>query len=264
MNTQHYIATLAGLTMVIGAALADEAPVTPTAAGTASPAPPAPVRRSATRAPHWAYQAVRHQEPPAVAKKDWVLTPIDAFVLAKLEAAKLTPSADADRATFARRATLDVLGVIPQPEDVAAFVADRSPDAYEKFIDSLLSSEQYGVRQARRWLDLARYADSTGFEGDQTRAAMYRYRDYVVDAFNSNKPFDEFVKEQIAGDEIVSDNQEALIATGFMALYPDNRNSRDLIQRKYQITTDITDTVGAPRRRGRGRRGLCLGGRRSR
>jgi hypothetical protein len=246
MNTQNYIATLAGLTIAIGAALADEAPVTSTTASTASPAPPvpAPVRRVAAREPHWAYQAVRHQEAPAVAKKDWVLTPIDAFVLAKLEAAKLTPSPDADRATFARRATLDVLGVIPSPEAVAAFVADRSPEAYAKFVDGLLSSPQYGVRQARRWLDLARYADSTGFEGDQTRAAMYRYRDYVVDAFNSNKPFDEFVKEQIAGDEIVSDNQEALIATGFMALYPDNRNSRDLIQRKYQITTDITDTVG--------------------
>ena len=247
MRTNALAATLLGFTATatLGMALADEAGVVSTAVTPpATAAPPPPVRRVATRARHWAYQPVRHYETPAVNSRAWARTPIDAFVLAKLEAANLAPSPNADRATFARRASLDVLGVIPSPEQVEAFVKDRSPDAYEKLIDRLLASDQYGVRQARRWLDLARYADSTGFEGDQTRAAMYRYRDYVVDAFNANKPFDEFVKEQVAGDEIVADDQEALIATGFLALYPDNRNSRDLIQRKYQIATDITDTVG--------------------
>jgi hypothetical protein len=173
-----------------------------------------------------------------------VRTPIDAFVLQKLEASHLKPSPDADRAAFIRRATLDVWGLIPSPEEVKAFVADRSPDAYDKLVDRLLASPRYGERQARRWLDLARYADSTGFEGDQTRPNMWRYRDYVIDAFNQDKPFDLFVKEQIAGDELAPKDPRSLIATGFLAGYPDNRNSRDMIERKYQITTDMTDTVG--------------------
>ncbi|HXU92345.1 MAG TPA: DUF1549 and DUF1553 domain-containing protein, partial [Gallionella sp.] len=142
------------------------------------------------------------------------------------------------------RATLDAWGVIPTPEEVQAFVADRSPDAYEKLVDRLLASKHYGERQARRWLDLARYADSTGFQNDTTRPNMWRYRDYVIEAFNENKPFDRFVKEQLAGDEIAPDDPKALIATGFLLGYPDNYNSRDLIQRKYQITTDMVDTTG--------------------
>jgi hypothetical protein len=242
MRKNAIIAALLGFTATLGVSLADEPAATTAAAGDA--APKAPARRASTKAPHWAYEPVRHVEAPAVRNPAWVRTPIDAFVLAKLDAADLSPSGSADRATFIRRATLDVWGVIPSPEEVDAFVKDRSPGAYEKLVDRLLASPQYGVRQARRWLDLARYADSTGFEGDQTRPAMYRYRDYVVDAFNADKPFDEFIKEQLAGDEIAPDDQQALIATGFMAAYPDNRNSRDLIQRKYQITTDITDTVG--------------------
>lgn len=201
-------------------------------------------RRLAARAPHWAYQPVQRPTVPTVQQKDWPITPIDAFVLAKLEEAGIEPSPDADRATFIRRASLDVLGVIPSPEEVEAFVNDTSPDAYERLVDRLLASPGYGVRQARRWLDLARYADSTGFQGDQTRADMWRYRDYVVDAFNEDKPFDLFIKEQLAGDELAPDDPEALIATGFMAGYPDNRNSRDLLGRKYEITTDIVDTVG--------------------
>jgi hypothetical protein len=234
------------------AAIADEQTATvaanaPTAAVTeAAVATTAPqARRPSTRPPHWAYEAVTRPDVPKVEHARWVRTPIDAFVLAKLEAAGVEPSADADRATFIRRATLDVWGVIPSPEDVDAFVKDRSPDAYEKLVDRLLASPQYGVRQARRWLDLARYADSTGFQGDQTRPNMWRYRDYVVDSFNADKPYDQFVKEQLAGDEIAPDSSESLIATGFLANYPDNRNSRDMVQRKYQITTDITDTVGS-------------------
>jgi hypothetical protein len=134
--------------------------------------------------------------------------------------------------------------LVPTPEEVTAFVNDTSPDAYEKLVDRLLASPRYGERQARRWLDLVRYADSAGFEGDQTRPNIYRYRDYVINSFNTDKPYSRFLEEQIAGDEFAPGNQEALTATGFLALYPDNNNSRDLIQRKYQITTDITDTVG--------------------
>ncbi len=234
LNVRLAILLSAAAATVTVAAMADDQPL---ASATAA-APRRAVK------PHWAYEPVAAQAVPNVRNREWVRTPIDAFVLAKLEAANLEPAANADRATFIRRATLDVLGIIPTPEEVDAFVRDRSPGAYEKLVDRLLASEQYGVRQARRWLDLARYADSTGFQGDQTRQNMWRYRDYVVDAFNADKPFDEFIKQQLAGDELAPNDPESLIATGFLAGYPDNRNSRDMVQRKYQITTDITDTVG--------------------
>lgn len=226
-----YLAVLWSLTTVI--AVADDKP-----AADASKAP------RAAPAKLWSWQPVQHPSEPQVKQKSWVRTPIDAFVLARLESKGVKPSPDADRATFIRRATLDAWGVIPSPEEVKAFVADRSPDAYEKLVDRLLSSSRYGERQARRWLDLARYADSTGFQNDTTRPNMWRYRDYVINAFNQDKPYDRFIKEQLAGDEIAPDDQNALIATGFLIGYPDNYNSRDLVQRKYQIETDMTDTVG--------------------
>ncbi|WP_245276413.1 DUF1549 and DUF1553 domain-containing protein [Methylocapsa aurea] len=198
---------------------------------------------AASRLPY-GWQPLQRAAEPSVKQRDWVRTPIDAFILAKLEAKELKPSADADRGAFVRRATLDAWGLIPTPEEVAAFVNDGSPDAYEKLVDRLLASPHYGERQARRWLDLARYADSAGFQTDQTRANMWRYRDYVINAFNQDKPYSRFIQEQLAGDELVPGNQDVLVATGFLTGYPDNYNSRDLVQRKYQITTDITDTVG--------------------
>ncbi|WP_400766053.1 DUF1549 and DUF1553 domain-containing protein [Methylosinus sporium] len=203
-----------------------------------------PARSSAASRPHWAYQPVQRPAIPEVERKAWVRSPIDAFLLAKIEAAKLSPSQDADRSAFIRRATLDVLGLIPEPEEVAAFVNDASPDAYEKLVDRLLASPRYGERQARRWLDLARYADSAGFQNDVTRPNFFRYRDYVVQSFNEDKPYSRFIQEQIAADEIAPGDQKALVATGFLASYTDNPNARDLIGRKYQITTDITDTIG--------------------
>ena len=192
----------------------------------------------------WAYQPVKAPELPAVKQGKWVRTPIDAFVLARLEEKGIKPSPEADRSTFIRRATLDAWGLLPTPEEVKAFVNDKSPNAYEKLVDRLLASHHFGERQARRWLDLARYADSSGFQNDATRPNNWRYRDYVIKAFNEDKPFDRFIKEQVAGDELWPDSQEARIATGFLGGYPDNANSRDLVQRKYQITTDITDTIG--------------------
>jgi len=195
--------------------------------------------------PHWSYQPVQNPPVPAVTQTSWVRRPIDAFVLRAIEARALTPSPDADRAAFIRRATLDVWGVIPTPEEVSAFVNDAAPDAYEKLVDRLLASPRYGERQARRWLDLARYADSAGFQGDETRPNFYRYRDYVINAFNGDKPFSRFVQEQIAGDELAPGDQDALIATGFLVSFPENVNARDLVLRKYQVATDITDTVGS-------------------
>ncbi|SEQ16602.1 Protein of unknown function [Solimonas aquatica] len=215
------------------------------AALAADEAPAAKAATASAAKTWWSYEPVQAPAAPAVKNRQWLRTPIDAFVLARLEEQKLKPSRDADRATYIRRATLDTLGYIPRPEEVQDFVNDRSPDAYEKLVDRLLSSPHYGERQARRWLDYARYADSTGFQNDQTRPNIWRYRDYVINAFNSDKPYDQFVREQIAGDELYNgSNKDALAATGFLANYPDNYNSRDLIQRKYQITTDMVDTVG--------------------
>lgn len=211
--------------------------------GAATEEKPRAVSRSAS-ASEWAYQPVRSPEVPSVQHSKWVRSPIDAFVLAKLEEKGIKPSPEADRATYIRRATLDAWGLLPTPEEVKAFVNDRSPDAYEKLVDRLLSSHHFGERQARRWLDLARYADSSGFQNDQTRPNNWRYRDYVINAFNQDKPFDRFIKEQVAGDELFPGSQEALVATGLLAGYPDNANSRDLVQRKYQIETDVTDLVG--------------------
>jgi hypothetical protein len=239
------IATL--LTTASMAALAaagDDKSAAPPAVQPAQAAPQTDAAAKPAPKPLWSWQPVQAQFLPVVAKKEWVRTPLDAFVLGKIEAKGLAPSPDVDRATFIRRATLDVWGVIPTPEEVSAFVGDTSPDAYEKLVDRLLASPRYGERQARLWLDLARYADSSGFQNDSTRPNFFRYRDYVINAFNENKPYSRFIQEQIAGDEIAPNDQNVRIATGFLAGYPDNSNSRDLVQRKYQITTDIVDTVG--------------------
>jgi hypothetical protein len=215
---------------------ADEVKPVAAKAAVATPAP------AASKA--WAYSPVQTPAVPKVKNSKWVRSPVDAFVLAKLENAGLKPSPETDRGTYIRRATLDAWGILPTVEEVKAFENDKSPNAYEKLVDRLLASPHFGERQARRWLDLARYADSAGFQNDQTRPNNYRYRDYVINAFNQDKPFDRFVREQIAGDELYPDSQEAKIATGLLAGYPDNYNSRDLVQRKYQITTDMVDVVG--------------------
>ncbi len=192
----------------------------------------------------WAYQSVQRPEIPAVKDSKWVRTPLDNFVLARIEEAGLTPAKEADRATFIRRATLDTWGLLPTPEEVHAFEKDRSKDAYEKLVDRLLASPRYGERWGRRWLDQARYADSDGYNADGTRPNIWRYRDYVIDAFNQDKPYDRFVKEQLAGDEIWPEVRESLIATGFLRSFPDEINARDLNLKKQEVANDLTDTVG--------------------
>src|SRR5688500_4354879 len=205
-------------------------------------ASPAPAERAAVRP--WAYQPVERPALPAVQHEKWVRTPVDGFVLAKLEAAGLTPSPDADRATFIRRATLDTWGLLPTPEEVRAFEKDRSKDAYEKLVERLLASARYGERWGRRWLDQSRYADSDGYNADGTRPNIWRYRDYVIKAFNDDKPYDRFVREQLAGDELWPTEHEALIATGFLRNFPDEINARDLNLKKQEVANDLTDTVG--------------------
>ena len=240
---------LAGLTTAASAADGAATPSLPlnhpsiaaAAAGVLAAATPV----SAAVARVWQYSPVQSPAAPAVKARAWVRTPLDAFVLAKLEAKGIAPSPDADRATFIRRATLDAWGIIPTPDEVKAFVDDRSPKAYDKLVDRLLASPHYGERQGRRWLDLTRYADSDGYNNDGTRPNIWRYRDYVIAAFNQDKPFDQFVKEQVAGDELWPDRNEALVATGFLRNFPDEINARDLNLKKQEVANDLTDTVSS-------------------
>src|SRR5215813_5665537 len=169
----------------------------------------------------WAFQPPRRSPEPRVSHPGRGANPIDAFLLSKMKAKGLKPSPRADRRTLIRRAYLDLTGLPPGPEEVEAFVKDSSPGAWERLIDRLLASPHYGERWARHWLDLVRYADSGGFEFDVDRPDAWRYRDYVVKAFNDDKPYDQFIREQLAGDEYAQDSQEAMIATGFLRLGPE-------------------------------------------
>ena len=174
--------------------------------------PPAPAEIKNRN--HWSFQPVQRHPLPKVQRSDWGRHEIDAFVLARLEAEGLTPSSEADRVTLIRRLSLDLLGLPPSPAQVQAFVADPAPDAYERLVDQLLSSPHYGERMARQWLDLARYADSNGFTRDQPRL-IWKYRNWVIEAFNQNMPFDQFTIEQMAGDMLPNATPDQKIATGF-------------------------------------------------
>jgi mono/diheme cytochrome c family protein len=164
---------------------------------------------------HWAFIAPVRPPTPAVSRKSWVRTPIDAFILARLDKEGLRPSPEADRATLLRRLSLDLIGLPPSLEEIDAFLADKSPKAYEKQVERLLASPHYGERWARIWLDAARYADSNGYEKDAPRFVWF-YRDWVINAFNHDLPYNQFVIEQIAGDMLPNATQQQLVATGFL------------------------------------------------
>ena len=168
----------------------------------------------------WALQKLKRPEPPAVKNKNWVRNPIDSFVLAALEARGLRPTPPADKATLLRRVTFDLIGLPPTPEEIDAFLKDESPDAYEKVVDRLLASPHYGERWARHWLDVARFSESQGFEYDRIRDHAWRYRDYVVQSLNDDKPYPQFVKEQIAGDVLEPVTADGIVATGFLTAGP--------------------------------------------
>ncbi|WZO97658.1 PSD1 and planctomycete cytochrome C domain-containing protein [Isosphaeraceae bacterium EP7] len=166
---------------------------------------------------HWAFQPLVRGERPEVRDLAWCRTPIDRFIAAKLDAAGLTPSPEVDRRRLIRRATFDLTGLPPTPDEIAAFLADARPDAYDHLIDRLLESPRYGERWARHWLDLARYAESHGFEHDYDRPTAYTYRDFLIEALNADLPYDTFVRWQLAGDELAPESNLALKATGFLA-----------------------------------------------
>lgn len=164
---------------------------------------------------HWAYVPPQRPALPRVKNKAWVRNSIDAFVVARLEKEGLAPSPEADKATLIRRLYLDLLGLPPTPAQVDAFLADTSSDAYDKVVSQLLNSPHYGERWGRHWLDAARYADSDGYEKDKS-PPMWFYRDWVVNAFNRDLPYNQFLRDQLAGDQVPQATQDQIVATGFL------------------------------------------------
>src|SRR5712692_255007 len=192
----------------------------------------------------WSLQPVHKSAVPAVKNRAWVKTPVDAFVLSKLEAENLQPNARADKLTLLRRASIDMTGLQPTQEEIQQFLADTSPNAWEKVVDRLLASPAYGERWARHWLDVVRYADSNGFKADETRPNIWRYRDYVINAFNADKPYDRFLREQIAGDELYPGDPEALVAMGLNRNWTDETNAAGLFTRRQETLDDMTAITG--------------------
>ncbi|MEA3210140.1 MAG: hypothetical protein QOE70_3197 [Chthoniobacter sp.] len=192
---------------------------------------------------HWAFQPIQRPAPPATREPQRVSNPIDSFILAKLETRGLSFSPPASKELLIRRVTFDLIGLPPEPQEIDAFVNDPAPDAYERVVDRLLASPHYGERWGRHWLDLARYAETDGFEYDSVRPHSWRYRDYVVRAFNDDKPYDRFIREQLAGDELWPGEPDALVATGFNLLGPDMVDSSDQVQRRHNTLNDMTDTA---------------------
>ena len=200
--------------------------------------------------PLWSLQPLRRPAVPAIQASgsegwsEWSQNPIDRFILKGLLDHRLTPAPEADKATLIRRVTFDLTGLPPAPEAVDAFLADEGPDAYERLVDRLLASPRYGQRWARHWLDLVRYAESDGYRQDAYRPSAWRYRDYVVRSFNRDRPYDRFLTEQLAGDELDPDDPELRVATGYFRLGPYEYNQRDVYGQRADILNDITDVTG--------------------
>jgi Protein of unknown function (DUF1553)/Protein of unknown function (DUF1549)/Planctomycete cytochrome C len=199
-----------------------------------------------SKADHWSFVPPKRVEPPRIAKGSWARNAIDTFILEKLESEGITPSTEADRYTLIRRLSLDLIGLPPSPKEVYEFIGDQRPDAYEHVVDRLLTSPHYGEKWARHWLDLARYADSDGYEKDLPRPWAWRYRQWVIQAVNSDMPFDEFTIEQIAGDLLPGATAEQKTATGFHRNALTNREGGiDREQLRVEQVVDRTSTVGA-------------------
>jgi hypothetical protein len=198
------------------------------------------------RSGYWAFQPIGEPAPPQSASA-WLRTPVDAFVLEKLEEAGLAPSPPAAPERLLRRVYLDLTGLPPTPEQAAAYFADESPRAYEELVERLMATPQYGERWAQKWLDVVRYSDTDGFEADRTRRHAWRYRDYVVRAFQHDKPYDRFLQEQIAGDEMFPGDTGALIATGFLRAGPRHvvGGNQDKEEARQEVLTEIAQSVGS-------------------
>lgn len=192
----------------------------------------------------WSFQRVARPPSPTATDTAWVQTPIDAFVLAKLQAAGLQPAPRADKVALLRRAYYDLIGLPPSPEEVAAFLADDAPGAFERVVDSLLESPHYGERWGRHWLDLVRYAETNSYERDGAKPFVWRYRDYVIRSLNDDKPYDQFVIEQLAGDELPDATADAIIATGYYRLGIWQDEPVDPEQELFEDLDDLVRTTG--------------------
>jgi hypothetical protein len=202
--------------------------------------------RAAPRTDHWSFQPVRRPPLPDAATDPWVRQPIDAFVLAELRRQGIEPSPEADKATLLRRVWLDLVGLPPPPQEVESYLRDASPDGYERVVERLLASPHYGERFGRHWLDLARYADSDGYEKDLPRPHAWRYRQWVIQAINDDLPFDQFTIEQLAGDLLPGATLEQRVATGFHRNTLINREGGiDPEEDRVKRTVDRTNTTGA-------------------
>jgi hypothetical protein len=207
---------------------------------------------------HWAFAPVVRHAIPRVEDADWLKSGIDAFILARLEKAGLPGAPEAGRETLLRRLSFDLTGLPPAPEEMTAFEGDQSPDAYERVVDRLLASPDFGERWAQHWLDLARFAETDGFEHDKVRPESWRYRDWVIEALNEDMPYDQFVRLQVAGDEETGDreqgtektesairNPQSAIATMFCLSGPDMPDINDQAERRHNLLNELTATVGA-------------------
>jgi hypothetical protein len=198
---------------------------------------------------HWSLRPRTHPMVPqfsAAEDRQWVTNRIDAFVLAALQNKRLRPAPQADRQTLIRRLSFDLLGLPPTPAEIQQFVQDLDPHAYERLVDRLLASPHYGERWGRHWLDVVRFAESEGFEYDRVLSGLWRYRDYVIRSFNEDKPYDQFIREQLAGDEINATDPDALVAAGFYRLGPVRRNlgNQAISFSRLEVLNDRVDLIG--------------------
>ncbi|MBW3540641.1 MAG: DUF1549 domain-containing protein, partial [Planctomycetes bacterium] len=193
---------------------------------------------------HWAFVPAKRQAIPAVQNTKWVRNAVDAFILARLEAAGLEPAPPADKPALLRRVYFDLVGLPPALDEVEAFVADESPNAYEQVVDRLLASPHYGEKWGRHWLDLVRYAETNSYERDGLKPNAWRYRDYVIRSFNADKPYDRFILEQLAGDELPDADRGTIIATGYYRLGLWDDEPVDPVQAYYDEMDDIVRTTG--------------------
>ena len=201
-----------------------------------------PVRAGDSK--YWAFVPPKRPPVPSVKEASWARNPIDRFILVRLEQERLKHAPEAGRATLLRRLSFDLRGLPPSLEEQRAYLSDNTPDAYGRLVDRLLASPRYGERWGQHWLDLARFAETDGFEFDQARPDAWRYRDWVVEALNRDLPYDLFVRLQLAGDEVRPDDSWAFIATGFNRCYPDMVDLNDQRLRRQNALDDITETTG--------------------
>lgn len=194
---------------------------------------------------HWSYQTLTKPPVPRIENDSFSHNPIDRFVLAKLQAKEIAPQATADRLSLIRRLTIDLTGLPPTPSEIDAFLADDRPDAYSQLVDRLLASPAFGENLAQPWLDLARWAETDGFEHDKLRPKAVRYRDWVIEAFNRDLAYDQFVQLQIAGDELKRGDDWAHAATGFCLAGPDMPDINLKQERRHTVLNDMTATVGS-------------------